>query len=106
MRGAATIDARADVFALGALLLECLTGRPTFAGEDTEAVLTKVLLEHVPSAREVDPAIPAALEALLARMLCKDPAGRPRDASVVERELLAIEATLTEASGPLPSALS
>jgi serine/threonine-protein kinase len=106
VRGASTIDARADVFALGALLLECLTGRPTFAGENTEAVLTKVLLEQVPSAREVDPAIPAALEALLAKMLYKDPEGRPRDGSVVERELAKIEATLTEAAGPLPSALS
>ncbi|MEP7119611.1 MAG: protein kinase [Byssovorax sp.] len=103
VRGAKSIDARADVFALGALLFECLTGAPTFAGADTEAVLTKVLLEQPARLRELAPAIPPALEALLAAMLSKDPEGRPRDASVVARELAAIEATVTEPGSPLAS---
>jgi serine/threonine-protein kinase len=103
VRGALAIDARADVFALGALLFECLTGAPTFAGVDTEAVLTRVLLEQPPRIRELAPAIPPALEALLAAMLRKDPEGRPRDASAVERELEAIEATVTEPGSPRPS---
>jgi serine/threonine-protein kinase len=103
VRGARAVDARADVFALGALLFECLAGRAAFAGADTEAVLTKVLLEQPPPARELAPAIPAALEALLATMLRKDPEGRPRDAGVVERELAAIEAQLTEPGAPLAS---
>ena len=103
VRGALAIDARADVFALGALLFECLTGAPTFAGGSTEAVLTRVLLEQPPPISELAPTIPPALEALLTAMLSKDPEGRPRDASAVARELEAIEATVTEPGSPRPS---
>jgi serine/threonine-protein kinase len=103
VRGALSIDARADVFALGALLFECLTGAPTFAGADTEAVLTKVLLEQPPRIRELAEAIPPALEALLTAMLSKDPEGRPRDAAEVFRELEAIEATVTVPASPRTS---
>ena len=103
VRGAREIDARADVFALGALLFECLTGEPPFAGADTEAVLGKVLLEQPPPARELRPEVPAALEALIAAMLRKDPEGRPRDAAEVARALAAVEETAAPPEPPRPS---
>src|SRR5262245_1793371 len=75
--GHSVIDARADVFALGCTLFECLTGEPAFAGEDIRALLMKILIEDVPRVSELCPAVPAALDALIARMLAKHPAARP-----------------------------
>ncbi|XXX72360.1 protein kinase [Sorangium sp. So ce134] len=70
-------DARSDVFALGAVLFECLTGRPAFMGRHPMAVLAQLLLAEVPRVRELRGDVPPALDALVARMLAKDPAGRP-----------------------------
>ncbi|XXX81801.1 serine/threonine-protein kinase [Sorangium sp. So ce134] len=104
VRGAATADARTDLFALGAVLFECLTGRAPFAGADTEAVLVKVLVERPPAVRELCPLAPPALEALVARMLSKAPEGRPASAAEVARELAALLAD--EDLGAAPAAAS
>jgi hypothetical protein len=89
-RGAADVDARTDVFALGAILFECLTGRAAFAGESPLAVITKVLIGDVPPVRSARPEVPEALGAVVAAMLSKEPAGRPRDGEAVARALLEI----------------
>ncbi|WP_437672041.1 protein kinase domain-containing protein [Sorangium sp. So ce131] len=78
-RGARHMDARADVFALGCVLFECLTGDPPFAAASAEAILTKILFEETPRLRDRMPAAPPELDALLARMLSKQPDDRPRD---------------------------
>src|SRR5262245_55628409 len=67
------VDARADVFALGCVLFECLTGRPAFVGTSFMNLLLKVVLGDVPPVRELAPEVPPALDALCARMLAKDP---------------------------------
>ena len=72
--------ARADLFALGGVLFECLTGRAPFVATDTEGVLVKVLVERAPSLRELCPAAPPALEALIARLLASEPSRRPAGA--------------------------
>jgi len=87
VRGAAGLDARADLFALGAVLFECATGRAPFVGADTEAVLAKVLVEQPPPLRQLCPSAPPALEALIARLLAKDPSRRPSDAAEVVHAL-------------------
>ena len=69
VRGATPHEPRGDLFALGAVLFECLTGRAPFVGADTEAVLTKILVEQPPAVRELCPAAPPAFEALIARLL-------------------------------------
>ncbi|MEB2313672.1 MAG: protein kinase [Sorangiineae bacterium] len=90
-RGRRDVDARTDVFALGCVLFECLTGKPAFAGANAIAVLAKVLLEGAPRAREIEPAVPVQLDELVARMLVKELDSRPRDATAVLRALDASE---------------
>ena len=89
-RGERELDARADVFALGCVLFECLTGRPVFQGEHVMAILAKVLLEEAPRVRALRPDIPADLDDLVARMLAKRPAGRPADCVALAEELSAV----------------
>jgi eukaryotic-like serine/threonine-protein kinase len=78
-RSATTADARSDVFALGCILYECLTGRRAFEGEDLPSVLVKILFDELPKVRALRPEVPDALEALTARLMCRDPTGRPED---------------------------
>jgi tetratricopeptide (TPR) repeat protein/tRNA A-37 threonylcarbamoyl transferase component Bud32 len=89
-RGAKEIDARADVFALGAVLFKCLTGQPAFSGEDAINVLAKVLFEDAPRVSAIRKDVPAALDDLVARLLAKEPDARPADAGVVAAELQAL----------------
>jgi FKBP-type peptidyl-prolyl cis-trans isomerase/tetratricopeptide (TPR) repeat protein/predicted Ser/Thr protein kinase len=70
------IDARSDVYALGATLFQMLTGRPPFEGGSVVEVLHAVLREEPPFPRSIDPSIPSALEAIALRCLQKDPARR------------------------------
>ena len=86
---AADVDARADVFALGCVLYECLTGRPAFGGRPA-AVLVKILREHPPRPSELQPGLDVSWDALLARLLAKEREARPRDASEVLRALGAL----------------
>ena len=95
-RGVDDVDPRADVFALGCVLYECLTGQAAFVGEQMIGLLAKILLDEVPPVRELVPdgAIPPRLDALVGRMLSKEPDDRPADANVIEIELAAIAAAL------------
>ena len=95
VRGDRAIDARADIFALGCVLFECLTGKPPFLGEIGMSILARILLEEAPRASEIAPGIPPALDDLVARMLAKDPADRPRDG----RALVEALAELDDAGG-------
>ncbi|KYG06255.1 protein kinase [Sorangium cellulosum] len=108
-RGEANSDARADVFSLGCVLFECLTGEPAFGGQHPAAILTKVLFEETPSARRARPAVPMALDELLSRMLSKQREERPTDGQAAAEALRALENTasaLPGASSRAPSLTS
>jgi PAS domain S-box-containing protein len=71
------IDRRTDVYGLGAVLYEVLTGQPPFSGPDTAAVLRRVQEEEPATPRQLWPEVPPALEALCLRALAKRPEDRP-----------------------------
>jgi eukaryotic-like serine/threonine-protein kinase len=78
-RSSARADARADVYSLGCVLFECLTGEPVFIGTHPIALLTKCLFEDPPRLRDKLRNIPPALDELLASFLSKNPDDRPAD---------------------------
>jgi len=95
------IDARADVFALGCVLFECLTGVPPFEGDDTAAILAKVLFGSPPRVSELWPAVPGDLDALVAQMLSKEPSLRPSNGADLVAALAAL-APLTYGQATCP----
>src|SRR5205823_6576722 len=70
--GSEDIDARADVYALGAILYEGLTGRPPFRGGTVHQTLDLVLNTQPRPPREIRPNVPADLEAICLKSLAKD----------------------------------
>jgi len=102
-RASGQIDARADVFALGCVLFQCLTGAPPFDGDTPAAILAKILFETAPRVRELWAQVPENLDALVAQMLSKDPALRPSDGANLASALAAL-GPLTPS--PLPVDLS
>ncbi|MDI1451189.1 serine/threonine-protein kinase [Polyangium sp. 6x1] len=96
-----TVDAAADVFCLGAVLFECLTGRRAFEGGPQHVVLAKIVMAEVPRVAEIRPEVPFPLSELVARMLSKDPSQRPQNGSAVASALEAI-ARRTSTRPPLP----
>src|SRR5215468_10775251 len=84
------IDARADVFALGCVLFECLTGVPPFDGDTTAAILAKILFGTAPRVSELWPEVPESLDALVAQMLAPEPALRPNDGANLAAALAAL----------------
>src|SRR4051812_31795544 len=83
VRGVRDIKPGADVFSLGCVLFQCLTGRPVFEAEEATALLAKILLQDAPRARDFAPGLPAELDDVVAGMLAKDPAKRLVDARAV-----------------------
>ena len=88
--GQRDIGPAADVFALGCILFECLSGRRAFTGQHTMTVITRVLLDEPPPLGQLSPAVPAPLSALVERMLAKTPELRPKDGTEVASELAAL----------------
>jgi serine/threonine protein kinase len=84
----------ADIFSLGCVLHECLTGKPPFSAPHFVAVLAKILFTEPEPLRSVRPELPAALEALLQRMLAKTPERRFPEASSLLSALTLLQAQL------------
>ena len=85
------VDARADVFALGALLYECLAGIPAFAGSPVEVMAT-VMQGGAPALVDLDPRIPRAISDYVGQTLAPDPALRPADGAAFVAGLQAARA--------------
>jgi hypothetical protein len=83
-------DARSDLYSLGALLYELVTGRPPFLGDDVVAIVSQHIHTRPVAPRLHAASIPEPLERLILRLLEKDPAARPRDAVEVAALLEAV----------------
>jgi CheY-like chemotaxis protein len=81
------VDARADLYALGVVMYECLTGSAPFEAPSAVALIGKALTTEAqpPITRNSD--VPPALSALVMRLLSKSPDGRPADAGVLIEQL-------------------
>src|ERR1043165_9357200 len=85
-RGRRDLTPAADLFSLGCVLYECLTGQPPFVADHIAAVLVRILFEEPIPVEDCRPGVPAALAALLARMLAKNPDHRLADAAALRAE--------------------
>ncbi len=92
-----TVDARSDIYALGSLLYLMLTGRAPFAEFDETLLRNRKLSEGPTPPSHEEPMIPPAFDALVTRMLARDPAHRPQSGAEVAAELARFEETVVAA---------
>jgi tetratricopeptide (TPR) repeat protein/tRNA A-37 threonylcarbamoyl transferase component Bud32 len=93
LRGQA-IDARSDIFSLGVTLYECATGRAAFGPGTPIDVSMRVVTETPAAPSAINPAIPPALDAIIARAMAKEPATRYQSAGLLQADLLGLKQQL------------
>jgi TolB-like protein/tRNA A-37 threonylcarbamoyl transferase component Bud32 len=91
--GEATIDHRADIYAIGVLGYEMLAGHPPFEGKTSQAILSAHVMEQPPELRTQRASVPPALADILARCLAKNPADRWQSAEELLAQLEGLAAT-------------
>ena len=103
-RGSSNVDARVDIYAVGALLYRMLTGAPPFPEEDAAHTLTRLLTEDPPRPRDIDRSIPEGVEALIQRAMARAPEDRPATVQDLDRLLSSFdEPGRAEGRPPLPT---
>jgi formylglycine-generating enzyme required for sulfatase activity len=105
--GSRAVGPAADVYALGAILYECLTGRPPFKGASTWDTIQMLLTDEPVPVRRLNPAAPRDLETICLRCLEKDPLRRYAGAKALAEDLRrfgAAEPILAVPAGPLTRA--
>jgi TolB-like protein len=107
VQGLSEIDGRADIYALGVMLFEMLTGRMPFTGSSPYAVASARLTTPPPDPKSVEPSVPEWLAALVLHCMQCQPADRIQSASEVLKQLGSSTSTLPEAAStrvaPLPA---
>ncbi|MGH7582417.1 MAG: protein kinase domain-containing protein [Gemmatimonadales bacterium] len=91
--GQGEIDQRADIYALGILAYEMLTGRTPFTSETAQGILAAHVMEEPKPIRDLRPAIPEPLAAVIMKCLAKNPADRWQSADELLAQLDLIAAT-------------
>jgi serine/threonine protein kinase/lipopolysaccharide biosynthesis regulator YciM len=97
----APVDARSDLFALGALLYECIAGRPAFSGGSVIEIGAQVIHIDPPPPSTINPRVPEELDRITLKALAKKPADRYQSADEMAADLRQVRAQLSNA--PLPT---
>jgi non-specific serine/threonine protein kinase len=81
------VDARTDVYALGCVLFEMLTGRPPWMAQDAASLLARVVMSEPPSLRQLAPAVPPAVIRIVEQAIRREPDERFSTAAALARAL-------------------
>jgi TonB family protein len=99
------IDRRSDIFSLGTVLFEALTGRNLFEGENDLAVLEKVRSGQVAAPSALNPEISPRIDQIVLKALAHEPQDRYQNASEFEKDLLAVLYGFQPSPGPADLAI-
>ena len=90
-----TLDGRTDIFALGVILYEMLTGEPAFDGDNINTIMYRIINETPPSPKSIAPRIPEVFNHIIAKALAKDPDERYQSAGEMANALRNYKNTAT-----------
>ena len=99
--GGHPVDHRSDIFSLGSLLYEMVTGQPAFQGENLGQILHGIMHRSPPPPSQLRPGLPASIELVITRATQKNPRSRYQDAAEMARDLAQCRASLSRL--PLPA---
>ena len=99
--GSGQLDGRSDLYGLGCVAYELLTGVPPYSGDTALAVLAAHMVRPVPSVRDRRPDAPVLLDALVARLMAKEPGDRPANAGALLEELRGIDGSAGGTPSPM-----
>ncbi len=92
-------DHRSDLFSLGSVLYEMVTGRPAFEGENLGQLLSAILHPDPPPPTTLRPGLPASVELVIARAMQRNPLARYQDAAEMGRDLARCRLALARLRG-------
>ncbi|HWV94693.1 MAG TPA: protein kinase, partial [Vicinamibacterales bacterium] len=100
------IDGRSDLFSLGVVLYEMVTGQRPFAGDTNLSILSSILKDTPKSVTDINPAVPPELGRIIRRALAKDPERRYQTAKDLRNDLEDLKASLGSIESPPSAATS
>ena len=92
----APVDKRSDIFSIGSLLYECLTGKPAFSGKSLGDIFAQVIRDDPVPPSQINPRITAELDRVTLKALAKKPEARYQTVDELLEDLRGVDATLEE----------